>query len=227
MSSHALLQAERDLGLPSERWDTFTRRHDAARQASFEARTGLVPRLDRLADLLSDSGRMLIFEKARLLSRRIPFQRALAARGFTLREPAEPIHYRLVEEIVEDGPLYVVGRRMDQSGGEWSELPEEHEFTPVNVDALKQRRMSGQDPLYENHQASAQAQWMSLPDRRVVREFTKQGSDGRQLHAELGRTQDLLYLYVANTLDQRQLIVIEEGRALVLETYYAEIEKGC
>jgi hypothetical protein len=87
--------------------------------------------------------------------------------------------------------------------------------------------MSGEEPLYENHEASAQAQWMSLPDRRVVREFTKQGSDGRQLHAELGRTQDLLYLYVANTLDQRQLIVIEEGRALVLETYYAEIEKGC
>ena len=227
ISTHALLQAEQDPGLPSDRWDTFTRKHDAARQASFEARTGLVPRLDRLVDLLVDSGRMLIFEKARLLSRRIPFQRALSARGLALREPAEPIRYSLVEELVEDGPLYVVGRQGDSAGGEWSELPEEQDCTPVNVESLKERRMSGEEPLYENHEASAQRQWKSLPDRRVLQEFTKQGSDGRQLHAELGRTRDLLYLYVANTFDQRQLIVIEQQRALVLEDYYAEIEKGC
>ena len=50
--SHALLQAEQDPGLPSDRWDTFMRRQDAARQDSFEKRTGLVPRLDRLVDLL-------------------------------------------------------------------------------------------------------------------------------------------------------------------------------
>lgn len=225
--SHALLQAEQDPGLPSDRWDTFMRRQDAARQDSFEKRTGLVPRLDRLVDLLAASGRMLIFEKARLLSRRIPFQRALAARGFALQEPAEPIRYSLVEEVAEDGPFYVVGRQGDGAGCEWSELPEEYDVAPVNVESLKPRRPSGEEPLYENHEASAQAQWMSLPDRRVIREFTRQGSGERQLHAELGRTHDLLYLYVANTFDQRQLILIEQDRAPVLESYYAEIEKGC
>jgi SAM-dependent methyltransferase len=225
IATHALLQAEQDPGLPSDRWDTFTRSRDAARQASFEERTGLVPRLDRLVELVSDSGRMLIFEKARLLSRRIPFQRALAARGFALKEPAEPIRYSLVEEVAEDGPLYLVGRQGDNAG-EWNELPEHDESAPVNVESLKQRQISGEEPLYENHEASAQAQWMSLPDRRVVREFTKEGPDGRQLHAEFGRTRALLYLYVANTFDQRQLIMIEQDRAPVLESYYAEIEKG-
>jgi hypothetical protein len=84
----------------------------------------------------------------------------------------------------------------------------------------------GEEPLYENHTAAAQAYWMSLPDRRVVKDFTRQGPTGRQLHAELGMTLDLLYLYVANTFDQRQLILIEQARAKVLETYYADIEKG-
>jgi SAM-dependent methyltransferase len=225
VSTHALLQAEQDPGIPSDRWDTFTRGQDAARQTRFEERTGLVPRLDRLVDLLSDPGRMLVFEKARLLARRVPFQRALAARGLTLLESPESIHYALVEEVTEDGPFYVVGRRAGRTGGEWGELPEDDDSAPVNLDSVKRRPKMGEDPLYENHTASAQRLWQSLPDRRVVREFTRQGADGRQLHAELGRTQDLCYLYVANTFDQRQLILIEQARERVLDAYYGEIEK--
>ena len=51
---------------------------------------------------------MVIFEKTRQLARRVPFQRALDRRGLQLIENPEPIRYRLVEEIADDGPFYVV-----------------------------------------------------------------------------------------------------------------------
>jgi SAM-dependent methyltransferase len=228
ISTHALLQAEQEPGLPSDRWDTFTRSHNEARQTSFEERTGLIPRLDRLTSSLSPGGRLLLFEKARLLARRIPFQRALASRGFALMEQPEPIRYALVEEIAEDGPFYVLGptESAHRNGDEWSELPEEEDATPPNLDSVRRGPRVGDQPLYEDHTAAAQTYWMSLPNRRVVKDFTRQGPAGRQLHAELGMTLDLLYLYVANTFDQRQLILIEQARAKVLETYYADIEKG-
>jgi SAM-dependent methyltransferase len=226
VSTHALLQAEQDPGIPSDRWDRFARGHDAARQAAFEERTGLVPRLDRLMHSLADTGRMLVFEKARLLARRIPFQRALAARGLIVLEPPEPIRYALVEEATEDGPFYVLGRRGVRGSDEWNESPEDEDALPVNLNEVKRRPTLGEEPLYENHAASAQVQWMSLPDRRVRKQFTREAAGGRQLHAELGTARDLLYLYVANTFDQRQLILIEPARSRVLETYYAEIENG-
>jgi SAM-dependent methyltransferase len=225
IATHALLQAEQDPGLPSDRWDTFARGQDAGRQIRFEERTGLVPRLDHLVSLVSEYGRMLVFEKTRLLARRVPFQRSLAARGLSLLEPPEPIHYALVEEAVEDGPFYALGRRAGSGGGDWSELPEEQDSIPLDLHAVKRRPRMGEDPLYESHTASAQRLWQSLPDRRVIREFTRQGPHGRQLHAELGTTQDLCYLYVANTFDQRQLALIEQARARVLDAYYEEIEK--
>jgi tRNA G46 methylase TrmB len=226
IATHALLQAEQDPGIPSDRWDTFARAQDAARQADFEHRTGLSPRLDRLVTVTADRGRLLIFEKARLQARRVPFQRALAARGLRLLEPPEPVRYAWVEEVAEDGPFYVLGRRAAMSGHEWNERPEEETGAMVSLDSLSRRPRIGDEPLYENHTASAQSAWQSLPDRHVVKEFTREGPDGRQLHAELGTTQGLLYLYVANTIDQRQILVIEPARARVLEAYYEEIEKG-
>jgi SAM-dependent methyltransferase len=226
LSTHALLQAEQDPGIPSDRWDRFARGHDAARQAAFEERTGLVPRLDRLVHSLADSGRMLIFEKARLLARRIPFQRALAARGLIMLQPPEPVRYALVEEVTEDGPFYVLGRRGERGSDEWNESPEDGDALPIDLDEVRRRPMLGEEPLYENHAASAQTQWMSLPDRRVMKQFTREAAGGRQLHAELGTARELPYLYVANTFDQRQLILIEPDRSWVLETYYAEIEKA-
>ncbi|MDH5739248.1 MAG: methyltransferase domain-containing protein, partial [Nitrospira sp.] len=123
LTMHALLQAEQDPGIPSHSWRTFDRADDPSQQAAFEQRTGLVVRLDRLCQALRPHGRMIVSEKARQLARRVPFQRALAGRGLQLVRPAEPIHYRSIEEVVEDGPFYVL-----QKGGQaticWDELPE-------------------------------------------------------------------------------------------------------
>jgi SAM-dependent methyltransferase len=226
VATHALLQAEQDPGIPSDRWDTFTRGRDGARQTTFETRTGLAPRLDRVVSVLAGEGRMIVFEKARLHARRVPFQRALAARGLCLLELPQPIRYALVEEVTEDGPFYVLGRGAQTAGLEWSELPEEEEGAVVDFNSLRRRTGIGDEPLYENHATSAQSVWQSLAARQVVKEFTREGPAGRQLHAELGKAEGLLYLYAANTFDQRQILFIEQARARLLETYYAEIEKG-
>ena len=72
-------------------------------------------RLDRARALLSAQGRMIVFEKTRQLARRVPLQRALAARDLGLIEPPEFIRYRLVEDIADDGPFYVLGRERQVS----------------------------------------------------------------------------------------------------------------
>jgi len=60
-----------------------------------------------------------------------------------------------------------------------------------------------------------------------VKETNRQGEEGRRLHVELGTTKrGVVYLYVANTFDQRQLVLIEEARASVLESYYRDIESA-
>jgi len=86
VATHSLVQAEQDPGIPSQHWQTFERRHDSKQQALFEQRTGLDIRLDRLSALLAQKGRMIVFEKTRQLARRVPLQRALAARGLWLIE---------------------------------------------------------------------------------------------------------------------------------------------
>jgi hypothetical protein len=48
----------------------------------------------------------------------------------------------------------------------------------------------------------------------------------RQLHIELGRSEGLVYLYCANTFDQRQLVIVERARAAMLDSYYREIIGG-
>lgn len=226
IATHALLQTERELGLPSDRWDTFDRTPDLSSQARFEARTGLALRLDRLVRALSDEGRMLVFEKSRLLARRVPFQRALAARGLHLLEEPEPVRYALVEDVADDGPFMVLGRGRTEPTLRWNERPEDESASPIHLPTLKQRTMTGDEPLYENHTAAAQRLWEGLSGRRVLQECSRQGADGRALHAELGTVEGLLYLYVANTFDQRQLVLIEPARAQVLEAYYAEIERS-
>ena len=227
IATHALLQAERDPGIPSTSWQTFGRSHDAQVQAHFEQRTGLVPRLDHLILALVREGRMIVFEKTRLLARRIPFQRALAGRDLDLIEPPEPVRYSLIEEVAEDGPLYVLGRKQGVAGWEWDETPEGDNGTDFDLDGIVHRERVGDEPLYENHAASAQQVWAELPDRHIVKETNRQGEEGRGLHVELGTTkQGLVYLYVANTFDQRQLVLIEEARASVLESYYRDIESA-
>jgi tRNA G46 methylase TrmB len=225
IATHALVQAEQDPGLPSRNWTTFERARDERQQAAFEQRTGIDVRLGRLDEVLSSGGRMIIFEKTRQLARLVPFQRALARRGLQLIENPEPIRYRLVEEVADDGPFYVVQKGSARPLA-WNEAPEPDEALPLDPLRLRSVPHDPQNPdipLYENHWPSAQQAWESLVDRQVQQEETRRESDGRQLHVELGSAQGLIYLYCANTFDQRQLILVEESRKGMLDSYYREI----
>ena len=80
-----------------------------------------------------------------------------------------------------------------------------------------------QTPLYENHFPVAEQVWRKLPDRVVLREQTDEEADGRQRHIEYGRCAgNVHYLYWANTFDQRQIVIMEQARRALLETYYSE-----
>jgi SAM-dependent methyltransferase len=225
IATHALVQAEQDPGIPSRDWTTFERVVDAHQQRLFETRTGLAARLDRLCTSLAPRGRLLVFEKTRQLARRVPFQRALAARGLALTEPPQPVRYRLVEEVSEDGPFYVT-----ENGASgtipWDESPEPDEGRPFNSTLLTAAPPRGDEPLYENHHSSAQEAWQRLSRRAVLKETTRVEADGRQLHVELGQAEEGIYLYCANTFDQRQLVIVEPARAALVETYYREIVGG-
>lgn len=224
VATHALLQAEQDPGLPSLGWRTFERDRDAAVQREFEERTGIGPRLDGLCSLLAADGRMVAFEKTRQLSRRVPFQRALAARGLVQTEPSRPVRYSLVEEVAEDGPFYTMRKNGDATV-EWDETPEPDEGSPFSPSAGPPA--AGPDaPLYENHHPSAQSVWQRLGGRIVIGEQTRSEADGRQLHAEYGQFDEGRYVYCANTFDRRQLVIVEPARAAMLEAYYQEIVGG-
>jgi SAM-dependent methyltransferase len=222
LATHALVQAEQDPGIPSHSWNTFGRASESQQQADFERRTGIGTRLDRVSALLSANGRMIVFEKTRQLARRVPLQRALAARDLGLIEQPELVRYSLVEEIADDGPFYLLGR-----GGShqlhWDELPEQDEGRPFDRTKLKTGSTDPDAPLYENHWPSAQRVWEQLHDKHLLKETTRQEPDGRQLHVELGQAEEGVYLYCANTLDQRQLVIVEPARTVILESYYQEI----
>jgi SAM-dependent methyltransferase len=224
VATHALLQAEQDPGLPSRDWRTFERDRDAAGQRRFEERTGVGSRLDALCSLLTAQGRMLVFEKTRQLSRRVAFQRALAARGLIQTEPCRPVRYSLVEEIAEDGPFYAL-RKNGPGAVEWDEAPEPDNEPPFDP-AVAPPVSGAEAPLYENHYPSAQSVWQQLGGRVAVKEQTRSEADGRQLHAEYGRCDTGRYLYCANTFDRRQLVIVEPAGEAMLETYYQEIVVG-
>lgn len=227
IATHALLQAEHDPGVPSTDWRTFERARDARLQNEFERRTGLGPRLDHLAAALAPEGRFLVFEKTRPLARRIPFQRALASRRCVLLEPSMPIRYTLVEEVADDGPFYVLGRGpIGNTSYEWDESPELDRRPPVDIPQLCNLTTRAYEPLYENHDASAQAVWAQLSGRQIVHETTRDGPDGKQLHVERGQAQGLYYLFCANTFDQRQLVLVRPEQAGMLDEYYEEIVKA-
>ncbi|MEO8339035.1 MAG: class I SAM-dependent methyltransferase [Nitrospirota bacterium] len=225
LSTHALVQAERDPGILSRSWRTFERAGDGQQQAGFERRTGIDVRLDRLSTLLGQKGRMIVFEKTRRLARRVPLQRALAARDLALIAPPELIRYRLVEQVADDGPLYLLGKGA-LCTFHWDESPEPDEGRPFDRAQLKPGSPDPDVPLYENHWPSAQRVWEQLHDKHILKETTRQESDGRQLHVELGQAEEGVYLYCANTLDQRQLVLVEPARAIMLESYYHEIVNG-
>lgn len=222
LATHALLQAEQDPGMPSRSWNSFERASESRSQADFEQRTGIGARLDCLSSLLAADGRMILFEKTRQLARRVPLQRALAARGFGLIAQPELIRYRLVEEVADDGPFYLLGRGV-ACQFHWDEAPEPDEGPPFDRAKLKTGSTNSGEPLYENHWPSAQMVWEQLHDKQLLKETTKQEPDGRQLHVELGQAEEGVYLYCANALDQRQLVLVEPASRTVLEAYYQDI----
>ncbi|RPH77926.1 MAG: class I SAM-dependent methyltransferase [Nitrospiraceae bacterium] len=225
IATHSLVQAEQDPGIPSHNWQTFERAHDTKQQAVFEQRTGIDVRLDRLNALLAQKGRMIVFEKTRQLARRVPLQRALAARDLGLIERLELIRYRLVEEVTDDGPFYLLQKEAANTL-HWDESPEPDEGPLFDRTQLKTHSTDPDTPLYENHWPSAQHVWEQLHSKRLLKETTRQESDGRQLHVELGQAEEGVYLYCANTYDQRQLVMVEPARAHMLESYYQEIVNG-
>jgi len=225
IATHVLLQAEQDPGIPSKSWRTFERTRDTAQQASFEQRTGLARRLDQLCTVLNGSGHMIVCEKARQLARRVPFQRALAGQGLQLIAPPEVIRYRSIEEVTDDGPFYVL-QKVGAATMSWDESPEPDEAPGFDRRAKTDVSTDLNQPLYENHGPSAQTAWERLDDRTVIREVTNHEPDGRAFHVELGSSRELLYLYCANTFDQRQLVIVEAGQSLILEQYYREISEG-
>ncbi len=224
IATHVLMQAEHDPGLPSLSWQTFERGHDPAQQSGFEQRTGLEIRLNRISDVLRPSGCMIVSEKVRQLSRRVPFQRALSRRGFDLVGSPELVHYRTIEEVVDDGPLFLV-RRGFQTAPSWDETPERDDGPPFIQD-MAHSVSDPERPLYENHLSSAQGVWEELRDRVVVQETTRQEPDGRQVHVERGTAGELSYLYCANTFDQRQVVIDKRAGSAMIETYYQEIIDG-
>lgn len=258
---------------------------------------------------------MICVEKTWHLARRIPFQRALASRGFRLVEPPVPLTYGTLEETIFDGPLFVVGGDGCREEVPWTEAPvldgEETlyrcvggaaranrrrlpgilrcgggeadggrsgrvevewgkaggafaygyvaagEFTGLvlgrhdTLDLLEERltalvhafreEASGWEPLirnlfpseesqsvpreaplYENHTMAAQFVWEALPGRRIKVSSTSREQDGREFHVELGTSDEMVYLYWANTFDQRQLVIMDPSRAEGLDAYYRE-----
>ena len=104
----------------------------------------------------------------------------------------------------------------------WNESPEPDEGRPFDRATLKTGLADPDAPLYENHWPSAQRVWEQLHDKHLLKETTGQEPDGRQLHIELGQAEEGVYLYCANSLDQRQLVLVESRRRSMLESYYQE-----
>lgn len=203
ISTHALLQAEGERGIPSASWQTFERPFSELQQRTFEDGTGLSARLDGLAAALAPHGRMLVFEKTRQLARRIPFQRALAARGFSLAERPIPVRYLLVEEITDDGPLYSLVRGSGPTLGketiQWDETPESSE----------------EDDLYVCRGRTAETVWARLPARAVTRAIAWQEPGVGRIQAEIGRASLFFaYLYLHAGQGLSGLLVGQPGGVL-------------
>ena len=114
-------------------------------------------------------------------------------------------------------------QKNEQGHIRWNESPEPDEGKPLDLSLLTPARKGSGEPLYENHHPSAQQAWQSLHQRSILKETTRTESDGCQMHVELAQAAEGLYLYCANTFDQRQLVIVEPARGAMLEAYYQEI----
>ncbi len=154
LATQALLQQEREPGLPSESWRTFSRAFDLCQQDELEQRTGLHDRLQQLLPLLSPSGRLLCIEKTWNLGRRIFFQRALSRRGFfPLYQPVSCTYLELGEMRI-DGPVFELSRTAISKSNLWDEEPPniagDTLYRCVGVTAERMARELSTDQIYEN-----------------------------------------------------------------------------
>jgi len=106
------------------------------------------------------------------------------------------------------------------------ELKQGQESIETRLTRIWSEQESGppeESPLYENHSFAAEEVWRQLPDRVVLRQQSDEEGDGRQRHIEYGRCAgEFLYLYWANTFDQRQIVIMDRERSALLENYYSE-----
>lgn len=106
---------------------------------------------------------------------------------------------------------------------------QEQDFERLVRDFWGHLGQAGDDPsipCYENHHPSAQGIYEALPCKHIYQESTLQDGEGRERHMEVGATKNLVYLYWANTFDQRQLVLMDKERAPLLQSYYRESSQG-
>ncbi|GKS58554.1 hypothetical protein YTPLAS18_20810 [Nitrospira sp.] len=181
IASQALVQSERDPGLPSESWQTYARSRHNDYQRDFEQRTGIGHRLDHLRNALSQEGRALFCEKAHHLGRRVGFQRALAARGWHPVAPPAPIRYLSIEEVTDDGPLYELSPHAEHPPAlDWDESPE---------------RMPD-DAIFAHSGPTAEFVWDRLPLREPIRRTSFKPPGLASGTIEWGDAGPLAYVYV-------------------------------
>jgi hypothetical protein len=77
-------------------------------------------------------------------------------------------------------------------------------------------------PGYESHCPSAQGIYEALPCKVIQRESTFADGEGKEMHIEVGTTKAFRYLYLANTFDYRQVVLMDEKGADTLNAYFQE-----
>lgn len=212
LSAQALYQAEQDPGLPSRSWRTFERPEDPERQRGFERRTGVGRRLDRLPGLLGPSGRLLLFEKTGHLARRVPFQRALAARGFRLLDAPLPLPSARGETEAGADLLYLLQKDPgDGSLGEGFPWPESPRIAPF-------------DDVSICRGAAATTNWTRLPEKKVTAASRPAGARGGEVGTELGSSAAFLtYLYMAAGSSPPVLLLSTKVAASSLSSLYQRV----
>ena len=92
-------------------------------------------------------------------------------------------------------------------------------LVPTHVDAGPVELL----PMYENHTSVAQRVWADLAGRQVTRSETSEAPGGKARYIELGTCLgEWVYVYWANTYDQRQLVMMDAARKSLLEEYFEE-----
>lgn len=211
VSTQALFQSESDPGLPSRHWSTFERDHDDRQQQSLEARTGIGPRLDCLSQALAPSGRLVLFEKAVHLGRRVLFQRALNARGFGAVEDPRLLTYSELGEMVEEGPLYVMKKGAASAVG----LDE----------AMKHDPRQG---LYYCQGHAADVVYSKLPKSDVQSEAVSEQVEKHGGYSEIGETAGgLAYVrLVLPGIFSGLIVGLRELQSLMVERVRHEVQQG-